>query len=94
MKNTRKGFKLTPTDKDKHIAELDRNVTYYAKRASHAECQNRDIVLKITMFGTTLDIGVVAEYDNGERIWCHTSSEHIKSLLDKKFVRGLWVIHR
>ena len=39
---------------------------------------------KLTMFGTTLDIGVVAEYDNGERIWCHTSSEYIKSLLDKE----------
>lgn len=39
---------------------------------------------KITMFGTTLDIGVVAEYEDGERIWCHTSSEHIKSLLDKE----------
>lgn len=36
---------------------------------------------KLTMFGTTLDIGVVAEYEDGERIWCHTSSEHIKSLL-------------
>ena len=36
---------------------------------------------KVTMFGTTLDIGVVAEYEDGERIWCHTSSEHIKYLL-------------
>lgn len=36
---------------------------------------------KLTMFGTTLDIGVVAEYEDGERIWCHTSSEHIKRLL-------------
>ena len=39
---------------------------------------------RITMFGTTLDIGVVAEYKDGERIWCHTSSEHIKYLLDKE----------
>lgn len=39
---------------------------------------------KTTMFGTTLDIGVVAEYEDGERIWCHTSSEHIKGLLDKE----------
>lgn len=38
---------------------------------------------KTTMFGTRLDIGVVAEYENGERIWCHTSSEHIKSLLEE-----------
>ena len=36
---------------------------------------------KTTMFGTRLDIGVVAEYEDGERIWCHTSSKHIKSLL-------------
>lgn len=39
---------------------------------------------KITMFGTKLDIGVVAEYEDGERIWCHTSSEHIKSLLEEE----------
>lgn len=37
-----------------------------------------------TMFGTTLDIGVVAEYEDGERIWCHTSSEHIERLLAKE----------
>lgn len=37
---------------------------------------------KLTMFGTTLDIGVVAEYEDGERIWCHTSSNHIKNLLE------------
>lgn len=36
---------------------------------------------KLTMFDTVLDIGVVAEYEDGERFWCHTSSEHIKSLL-------------
>lgn len=39
---------------------------------------------KITMFGTILDIGVVAEHENGERIWCHASSVHIKYLLDKE----------
>ena len=39
---------------------------------------------RITTFGTTLDIGVVAEYKDGERIWCHTFSEHIKRLLDKE----------
>lgn len=36
---------------------------------------------KLTYFGTTLDIGVVAEYEDGERIWCHTSDEHRKYLL-------------
>ena len=39
---------------------------------------------KLTMFGTTLDIGVVAEYEDGERIWCHTSDEHRKRLLNKR----------
>lgn len=42
-------------------------------------------VPRITMFDTTLDIGVVAEYEDGERIWCHASSEHIKSLLQDNF---------
>ena len=41
-------------------------------------------VPKTTMFGTTLDIGVVAEYEDGERIWCHTSDEHRKRLLNKR----------
>jgi hypothetical protein len=41
------------------------------------------ITPKQTMFGTTLDIGVVAEYDDGgERIWCHCSNEHRKSILE------------
>ena len=39
---------------------------------------------KLTMFGTTLDIGVVAEYEDGERIWCHTSNEQRKRLLNKR----------
>ena len=38
---------------------------------------------KQTMFGTTLDIGVVAEYEDGERIWCHFSNESRKRLLEK-----------
>lgn len=40
------------------------------------------ITPKQTMFGTTLDIGVVAEYNDGERIWCHCSNEHRKSILE------------
>ena len=39
---------------------------------------------KVTMFDTTLDIGVVAEYEDGERIWCHTSSEDIRNLLEEE----------
>lgn len=38
-------------------------------------------VPKHSMFGNVLDIGVVAEYDSGERIWCHCSNEHRKYLL-------------
>ena len=37
---------------------------------------------KLTMFDTTLDIGVVAEYEDGDRIWCHASDEHRKYLLN------------
>ena len=40
-------------------------------------------VPKRSMFGNLLDIGVVAEdIDGGERIWCHCSNEHRKSLLE------------
>lgn len=38
---------------------------------------------KVTMFGMTLDIGVVAEYEDGERIWCHCSNERRKRLLEE-----------
>lgn len=39
-------------------------------------------VPKHSMFSdNVLDIGVVAEYEDGERIWCHTSNEHRKRLL-------------
>lgn len=37
---------------------------------------------KRSMLGNLLDIGVVAEYNDGERIWCHCSNEHRKSLLE------------
>ena len=32
--------------REKRIAELERNVAYYAERAKHAELEGRDIVLK------------------------------------------------
>jgi hypothetical protein len=32
-----------------------------------------------------LDIGVVAEYEDGERIWCHFSNESRKRLLEDDF---------
>lgn len=40
-------------------------------------------VPKLTMFGMTLDIGVVAEYEDGQRIWCHTSDAQRKRLLSE-----------
>ena len=39
-------------------------------------------VPKHSMLGNLLDIGVVAEYNDGERIWCHCSNEHRKFLLE------------
>ena len=40
---------------------------------------------KLSMFyGTALDIGIVAEYENGDRIWCHASDEYRKRLLSMK----------
>lgn len=43
-----------------------------------------DIYPKIAMFsGDTLDAGVCAEYENGERIWCHFRSEDIRTMLER-----------
>lgn len=39
MDNTRKGFKLTPTDKDKRIAELEAQIE---KMKRHANCKHCD----------------------------------------------------
>lgn len=41
-------------------------------------------VPKRSMLGNLLDIGVVAEYNDGERIWCHCSNKHRKFLLEGK----------
>lgn len=38
-------------------------------------------VPKCSMLGNLLDVGVVAEYNDGERIWCHCSNERRKFLL-------------
>lgn len=41
-----------------------------------------DIVPKIAMFsGDALDIGVCAEYEDGERFWCHYRSTDIERLV-------------
>lgn len=43
-----------------------------------------DIIPKIATFsGDTLDIGVCAEYDDGERFWCHYRYSDIEKMLDK-----------
>ena len=43
-------------------------------------------VPKHSMFSDeVLDIGVVAEYEDGERIWCHTSDEYRKRLLSDEY---------
>ena len=43
-----------------------------------------DVTPKITMFsGDILDVGVCAEYENGDRIWCHFRSDDIKKLLER-----------
>lgn len=41
-------------------------------------------VPKHSMLGNLLDIGVVAEYEDGERIWCHFSNKDRKRLLEKE----------
>lgn len=43
-----------------------------------------DILPKHTMLsGDLLDIGVCAEYDDGERFWCHFRSDDIKKMLER-----------
>ena len=43
-----------------------------------------DITPKIAMFsGDTLDVGVCAEYEDGERFWCHYRSSDIEMLLKR-----------
>lgn len=43
-----------------------------------------DIIPKTAMFsGDILDIGVCAEYDNGERFWCHYRYSDIEKMLSR-----------
>ena len=42
-------------------------------------------VPKRSWTGTWLDIGIVAEYENGERFWCHTSKEIFDYLTREKY---------
>lgn len=42
-----------------------------------------DIFPRTTMFNTILDIGICAEYEQGERIWCHANKEDLFEMLDQ-----------
>jgi hypothetical protein len=43
-----------------------------------------DITPKTAMFsGDTLDVGVCAEYEDGERFWCHFQYKNIEKMLKK-----------
>lgn len=42
-----------------------------------------DIISKLTYYGETLDVGVCAEYEDGERLWCHYKSEDIKKMVEQ-----------
>lgn len=43
-----------------------------------------DITPKLAMFsGETFDVGVCAEYEDGERFWCHYRSEDIKKMVER-----------
>ncbi len=38
---------------------------------------------KVSWTGLVLDIGIIAEYDDGERIWIHSSDTYRKELLER-----------
>ena len=43
-----------------------------------------DIIPKYAMFGADLlDVGVCAEYEDGERFWCHFRSENIEAMVER-----------
>lgn len=71
---------------------LYHNISNLANLASNLNENNLRIIgyaqlltPKLSMFSdTVLDIGIVAEYENGDRIWCHASDEYRKRLLEMK----------
>ena len=59
-----------------------------------AECQDKkmkvvgvceEIFPKRNMFDPdlVLDIGICAEYEDGDRIWCHASKEYLKDMIEE-----------
>lgn len=56
--------------------------SYCVKNNMKVVGHSTDITPKIAMFsGDTLDVGVCAEYDDGERIWCHFRSGDIQKMV-------------
>lgn len=57
--------------------------SYCIKNGMKVVGHSTDITPKTVMFsGDTLDVGVCAEYEDGERFWCHYRSENIKEMIE------------
>lgn len=57
--------------------------SYCVKEKIRIVGHSTDITNKIAMFsGETLDVGVCAEYEDGERFWCHYRSSDIEKMLE------------
>lgn len=57
---------------------------YCAKENIKVVGHSTEIYPKIAMFsGDTLDAGVCAEYQDGERFWCHYRSEDIAEMIER-----------
>ena len=58
--------------------------SYCIKNNMKVVGHSTDITPKTAMFsGDTLDVGVCAEYEDGERFWCHYRSEDIKKMIER-----------
>lgn len=58
--------------------------SYCAKNKMKVVGYSSDITPKHSMFsGDILDVGVCAEYEDGERFWCHYRSEDIKKMVER-----------
>lgn len=58
--------------------------SYCVKNKMKIVGHSTDIVPKIAMFsGDTLDVGVCAEYEDGDRMWCHYRSSDIDEMLER-----------
>lgn len=58
--------------------------SYCIKEKMRIVGHSTDITNKTAMFsGETLDVGVCAEYEDGDRIWCHYRSSDITRMLEE-----------